>query len=136
MWNNPVKLRKDAYFQCLWNISLLTDNPDFQMHAFKFESPTGAPHNGTSAVWDFQIIKHMLKQNQVIVLHFLCHWSSTCWITLWGIKLHVQNSIYFNPSTWSLISVSLQFKDLKFVKLVTTKLFSVHRDGLGHVLCS
>jgi len=25
----------------------------------------------------------MLKKKKV--LHFLCHWSNTCWIALWGI---------------------------------------------------
>lgn len=32
------------------------------MHASRFDLPPGAPYNSTSDVWDFQIIKHMLKK--------------------------------------------------------------------------
>lgn len=64
LWVNPVKLRKEVYFQCLWNIWLITDNPYFQVHASRFDFPTGAPYNGTLDVWEFQTIKHMFKKKK------------------------------------------------------------------------
>lgn len=89
LWVNPVKLRKEVYFQCLWNIWLITDNPYFQVHASRFDFPTGAPYNGTLDVWEFQTIKHMFKkkkkerkEERAIVLHFLCYWNKISWTAL------------------------------------------------------
>lgn len=94
------------------------------MHASRFDLLPGAPYNSTSDVWDFQIIKHMLKKWYYSSISYVtgATEAGSYYDTFNPMFKPVLTNIYY-PCTRSLISASLQFMDLKCVQLITTKLF-------------